>query len=127
CGICGVLHFDSKRPVEKEILAAMTDVLRHRGPDSCGFFTSLGVGLGIQRLSIIDLQTGDQPIFNEDRKIAIVSNGEIYNYKELRESLIQKGHRFNTSSDVEVIVHLYEAWHQTVALCSDKGWALFCF
>ncbi|MBW2365113.1 MAG: asparagine synthase (glutamine-hydrolyzing) [Deltaproteobacteria bacterium] len=110
CGICGVLHFDSKRPVEKEILAAMTDVLRHRGPDSCGFYTSLGIGLGIQRLSIIDLQTGDQPIFNEDRKIAIVSNGEIYNYKELRESLIQKGHRFNTSSDVEVIVHLYEEY-----------------
>ncbi|MBW2181368.1 MAG: asparagine synthase (glutamine-hydrolyzing), partial [Deltaproteobacteria bacterium] len=74
------------------------------------FYTSLGIGLGIQRLSIIDLQTGDQPIFNEDRKIAIVSNGEIYNYKELRESLIQKGHRFNTSSDVEVIVHLYEEY-----------------
>ena len=88
----------------------MGDVLRHRGPDSCGIYTSLGIGLGIQRLSIIDLQTGDQPIFNEDGKITVVSNGEIYNYKELRELLIQKGHRFNTSSDVEVIVHLYEEY-----------------
>jgi asparagine synthase (glutamine-hydrolysing) len=108
CGICGVLHFDYDRPVKKEMLSNMASVLRHRGPDSCGFYSSMGVGLGIQRLSIIDLHTGDQPIFSENGKIIVVSNGEIYNYRELRESLIQKGHRFSTSSDVEVIVHLYE-------------------
>ncbi|MCJ7772260.1 MAG: asparagine synthase (glutamine-hydrolyzing) [Desulfobacterales bacterium] len=92
------------------MLSAMGNVLRHRGPDSCGYYTSPGIGLGIQRLSIIDLQTGDQPILNENGKIAVVSNGEIYNYRELRESLIQKGHCFKTSSDVEVIVHLYEEY-----------------
>lgn len=110
CGICGVFHFDLAFPVEKETVSAMANVLRHRGPDSCGYYISPGVGLGIQRLSIIDLKTGDQPISNEDGTIVVVCNGEIYNYKELREMLIQKGHHFITSSDVEVVVHLYEEY-----------------
>jgi asparagine synthase (glutamine-hydrolysing) len=86
----------------------MCEVIRHRGPDSRGVFLDDGVGLGIQRLAIIDLDTGDQPIFNEDRSVVVVHNGEIYNYRELRQELSARGHRFATRSDTEVIVHLYE-------------------
>jgi asparagine synthase (glutamine-hydrolysing) len=86
----------------------MNDALAHRGPDGEGIFTDGPVALGHRRLSIIDLVTGDQPIFNEDRTVAIVFNGEIYNYKELRAELQARGHRLSTSSDTEVIVHLYE-------------------
>ncbi len=86
----------------------MCEVLEHRGPDSRGVFLDGNVGLGVQRLAIIDLETGDQPIFNEDRSIVVVQNGEIYNYRELRNSLLRAGHRFATHSDTEVIVHLYE-------------------
>ncbi len=86
----------------------MCALVEHRGPDSRGIFLENGVGLGIQRLAIIDLDAGDQPIFNEDRSIVVVLNGEIYNYVELREELQQRGHRLATHSDTEVIVHLYE-------------------
>jgi asparagine synthase (glutamine-hydrolysing) len=86
----------------------MCAVVEHRGPDSRGLFLENGVGLGIQRLRVIDLETGDQPIFNEDGSIVVVLNGEIYNYKELRSDLERAGHRFGTKSDTEVIVHLYE-------------------
>jgi asparagine synthase (glutamine-hydrolysing) len=86
----------------------MTDIMRHRGPDSRGFYVSQGIGLGIQRLSIIDLQTGDQPISNEDGTVIVVCNGEIYNFLELRKKLVSGGHHFRTKSDAEVIVHLYE-------------------
>src|SRR3974377_950695 len=107
CGICGVLNF-SGAPVAEETLAAMRATLRHRGPDEEGQYLADGVGLGICRLSIIDLASGRQPICNEDRSIHLVFNGEIYNYLELRERLIARGHRFRTRSDTEVIVHLYE-------------------
>lgn len=86
----------------------MTSTLAHRGPDGTGGYVNGRVGLGHRRLSIIDLSTGDQPIYNEDRSIVIVFNGEIYNYKELRRALVDRGHRFSTKSDTEVIVHLYE-------------------
>lgn len=86
----------------------MTDIMTHRGPDNSGFHIAPGVGLGIRRLSIIDLQTGDQPISNEDGTITLICNGEIYNFKELRKELLAAGHRFKTNTDVEVIVHLYE-------------------
>jgi asparagine synthase (glutamine-hydrolysing) len=86
----------------------MADSIAHRGPDGDGFYSDTAIALGHRRLSIIDLTTGDQPIFNEDRSIAIVFNGEIYNYQELRQDLIKKGHRFRTTGDTEVIVHLYE-------------------
>ena len=86
----------------------MSSVLRHRGPDSAGAYTRNGVGLAIQRLAVIDLETGDQPIFNEDRSVVVVLNGEIYNYRELRDQLRRSGHTFATESDTEVIAHLYE-------------------
>ena len=96
--------------------------IEHRGPDSRGLFLDDGVGLGIQRLRVIDLETGDQPIFNEDGSVVVVLNGEIYNYRELREELARRGHRFATQSDTEVIVHLYEehgaAASSTCAACS---------
>ncbi|HWP92359.1 MAG TPA: asparagine synthase (glutamine-hydrolyzing) [Thermodesulfobacteriota bacterium] len=108
CGICGVVYSHPERPVDREMLRQMTEIMAHRGPDSQGFHIAPGVGLGIRRLSIIDLEAGDQPIFNEDGSIIVVCNGEIYNFKELRQELLARGHRFKTHSDIEVIVHLYE-------------------
>ncbi|KRT58807.1 asparagine synthase (glutamine-hydrolyzing) [endosymbiont of Ridgeia piscesae] len=108
CGICGICHDSVERPIERPILQEMNDSLIHRGPDGEGLFVEGNIGLGHRRLSIIDLEGGDQPIFNEDRSIAIVFNGEIYNYKEIREQLLKNGHQFKTHSDTEVIVHLYE-------------------
>jgi asparagine synthase (glutamine-hydrolysing) len=110
CGICGVVHSDPVRPVDRHLLQRMTDSLRHRGPDGEGFHVAAGVGLGMRRLSIIDLETGDQPIRNEDDTVVVVGNGEIYNFEELREELAGAGHRFRTRSDIEVIVHLYEQY-----------------
>ncbi|MBC7790052.1 MAG: asparagine synthase (glutamine-hydrolyzing) [Anaerolineae bacterium] len=101
-------HAEPERPVDQVMLERMTESLHHRGPDSRGFHIAPGVGLGITRLSIIDIETGDQPIANEDGTLVLVCNGEIYNQRELRERLIAGGHRFRTQSDVEVIVHLYE-------------------
>ena len=105
CGICGFagLHDDL-------LLTRMCDALAHRGPDDVGTFRDPRrlVGLGHRRLSIIDLTTGHQPIFNEDRSVVVVFNGEIYNYPELRQELQQRGHRFTTRSDTEVLAHLYE-------------------
>ena len=106
CGIAGKVDADGS--VEAELLERMCEVIHHRGPDSRGTFIGEGVGLGIQRLAIIDLETGDQPIFNEDRTVVVVLNGEIYNYRELRVELERQGHRFATRSDTEVIAHLYE-------------------
>jgi asparagine synthase (glutamine-hydrolysing) len=106
CGITGKVSAADR--VDETLLAQMCSVIEHRGPDSSGFFVDAGVGLGIQRLRIIDLQTGDQPIFNEDRSVVVVLNGEIYNYRELRAELAGRGHRFATRSDTESIVHLYE-------------------
>jgi len=86
----------------------MTNTLKHRGPDDVGFFADQGIGLGMRRLSIIDLESGHQPIHNEDESIWVVFNGEIYNFRDLRNELLEKGHRFYTNSDTEVIVHAYE-------------------
>jgi asparagine synthase (glutamine-hydrolysing) len=108
CGISGIAFSDGLRIPEQSTLQAMTDIIRHRGPDGEGFFRAPGIGIGMRRLSIIDLVTGQQPIHNESRTISIVCNGEIYNYIELRKMLQQQGHHFQTHSDVEVIVHLYE-------------------
>ncbi len=108
CGLCGVVYSDPKRPVDRDMLHRMTNMMSHRGPDGDGYFVEPGIGLGFRRLSIIDLQTGDQPISNEDGSVTVVCNGEIYNYQELRRNLQAAGHRFRTNSDVEVIVHLYE-------------------
>ncbi len=110
CGFCGVLNFNGQAPVDREGLAAMTATLRHRGPDDLGSFLSGPVGLGHRRLSIIDLETGHQPLSNEDGSIWIVYNGELYNYREIRANLEKAGHRFATQSDTEVIVHAYEEY-----------------
>lgn len=107
CGIAGIARTDGER-VEGELIERMCGAQVHRGPDSRGIHIADGVGLGIQRLRVIDLATGDQPIFNEDRSVAVVLNGEIYNYRELRERLRRSGHSLSTEGDTEVIVHLYE-------------------
>ena len=108
CGIAGFAFTDPRHPVDRELLKRMTDVLRHRGPDADGFHVGPGVGLGHRRLSIIDLTTGDQPIYNETRSVVIVFNGEIYNFHELARELEARGHTLATRSDTETIVHAYE-------------------
>ena len=108
CGIAGLVYRDPARPAPPALVRRMCDAIRHRGPDDEGIFASGQAGLGMRRLSIIDLAGGHQPIFNEDRTKVIVFNGEIYNYAELRRELIAKGHAFTTNSDTETILHLYE-------------------
>jgi asparagine synthase (glutamine-hydrolysing) len=106
CGITGKINFNG--PVDASLLHRMCAAMEHRGPDARGVFVEDGVGLGMQRLAIIDVAGGDQPLFNEDRTIALVMNGEIYNFQELREDLRRRGHTFSSHVDAEVIVHLYE-------------------
>jgi len=108
CGIAGVINYYEKRDVSKQLIEKMVASLEHRGPDDVGIYVKENVGLGIRRLSIIDLETGHQPISNEDNSIHVVYNGEIYNFQALREELQQKGHTFKTNADTEVILHLYE-------------------
>ncbi len=109
CGICGILNLSAEAgPPDPALLERMTATLTHRGPDDAGYHRAGPVALGMRRLSIIDLETGRQPIGNEDGSVALVFNGEIYNYRELRQDLLAQGHRFATQSDTEVIVHLYE-------------------
>ncbi len=110
CGIAGIFHFDFSRRVDEPLLRRMTDCLSHRGPDGEGFFINNNIGLGHRRLSIIDLSTGSQPMFNEDKSISIILNGEIYNYIELREELKSFGYTFRTTSDTEVIIRAYQKW-----------------
>jgi len=108
CGIAGIIYKGSGRPVEEALLRRMCATMAHRGPDGEGTFTGPGVGLGHRRLSIIDLEGGAQPMGNEDGRIRITFNGEIYNFKELQPALESAGHTFHTRSDTESIVHLYE-------------------
>ena len=108
CGILGKIYLYNKRKIEPSILKSMTDAIYHRGPDDEGFYIHNNIGLGFRRLSIIDLNTGHQPLANADNSVYIVFNGEIYNYIEKREILLQKGYVFKTATDTEVILHLYE-------------------
>ena len=108
CGICGKLSFDYQAKISPALVRAMADTIVHRGPDDEGYFVNGPVALGFRRLAIIDLNTGHQPLSNEDGTMWIIFNGEIYNYLELRELLEAKGHIFKTQTDTEVIVHLYE-------------------
>ena len=108
CGICGVVNSQADKFIDEGVLRQMNEVIRHRGPDDDGYFINSQAGLGMRRLSIIDLVTGDQPVTNEDETIWLVFNGEIYNYKSLHVDLVANGHRFATKSDTEVIVHAYE-------------------
>src|SRR5687768_9261090 len=109
CGIAGKLTYNAPS-IAPELLAAMTDVVAHRGPDADGFYFGDGIGLGHRRLSIIDLATGDQPLANEDESVWVVFNGEIYNFADVRAELEAAGHVFRTRSDTEIIVHGYEQW-----------------
>ena len=108
--MCGIVGLVTKKEKENTI-KLMSDRIKHRGPDGDGYFIDGDVALGHRRLSIIDLSSGDQPMFNEDSSVVTVFNGEIYNYQELKEELIALGHDFKTKSDTEVLVHGYEEWH----------------
>jgi asparagine synthase (glutamine-hydrolysing) len=110
CGIAGIAVFRDARSPVREQIHAMCETIVHRGPNDEGIHVQGGVGLGMRRLSIIDLGGGRQPIWNEDRTVLTVFNGEIYNYRELRRDLEVRGHRFMTHSDTEVIVHGYEEY-----------------
>ena len=110
CGIAGIWHFEKDRSLEKERLGKMTDVIAHRGPDGEGHYIDGPLGLGHRRLSIIDLEGGNQPMLSDDQQIAVIFNGEIYNYIELTEELRKLGHSFNTTSDTEVIIKAYQEW-----------------
>ncbi|MGN6798947.1 MAG: asparagine synthase (glutamine-hydrolyzing), partial [Gaiellaceae bacterium] len=122
CGIAGKVC--SSTGVDRTLLERMCESIAHRGPDSRGVFVDDRVGLGVQRLRVIDLETGDQPLFNEDRSVVVVLNGEIYNYRELRAELESRGHTFRTQGDTEVIVHLYE---ELGARCVEPLRGMFAF
>ncbi|HYK88577.1 MAG TPA: asparagine synthase (glutamine-hydrolyzing) [Acidobacteriota bacterium] len=124
CGICGKLMFDPSASVPPAVIRSMADTISHRGPDDEGYFISGPVALGFRRLSIIDLSGGHQPLSNEDGTLQIIFNGEIYNYQELREYLLAKGHFFRTRSDTEVIIHLYEELGEA---CVEKLRGMFAF
>jgi asparagine synthase (glutamine-hydrolysing) len=124
CGICGKLNFEQDAGVEIGLLRGMLDTIRHRGPDDEGVYVTSQVGLGHRRLSIIDLKSGHQPLSNEDGTVWIVFNGEIYNFRELRASLLSQGHVFQTNTDTEVIVHLYE---ELGPQCLERLRGMFAF
>ena len=124
CGITGKVWFDPSRPVSRDLLTRMTDVITHRGPDAAGYYVNGSVGLGHRRLSIIDLSTGDQPLGNEDDSVQVVFNGEIYNFADIRNILEARGHRFRTRTDTEVIVHGFEEWGDR---CVDYFRGMFAF
>jgi len=125
CGIAGIFHAQQPgRPVDAALLRRMTDSLAHRGPDDSGLHVGPGIGLGHRRLSIIDLAGGHQPIYNEDETVAVVFNGEIYNFVDLIPELQALGHRFRTRSDTEVIVHAWEEWGEA---CVTRFRGMFAF
>ena len=124
CGIAGIVSAQSGDRIDSETIHRMCQAIVHRGPDDEGLFVKDGTGLGMRRLSIIDVAGGHQPVFNEDRTIWIVFNGEIYNFQELRPGLENRGHIFRTHSDTEVIVHLYE---EMGAQCVQKLRGMFAF
>ncbi|RED15662.1 XrtA/PEP-CTERM system amidotransferase [Parasphingopyxis lamellibrachiae] len=124
CGIAGIFHLETAKPVDPDRIRLMTDTLAHRGPDGSGVWTAQGVGLGHRRLSIIDLETGAQPMATPDGKLVTVFNGEIYNYRALRLELQAQGHVFQTDSDTEVILH---GWRQWGPLCIEHFDGMFAF
>ncbi len=124
CGIVGIFDTRGMREIDRELLVRMNEKHHHRGPDEGDIYTEPGVGFGHRRLSVIDLSLGQQPLFNEDQTVAIVFNGEIYNYRELTEELTQLGHRFSTRSDTEVIIHAWEQWGNA---CVNRLRGMFAF
>ncbi len=124
CGIAGIFHLETQKPVDPIRVTAMTDALAHRGPDGAAVWTAPGVGLGHRRLAIIDLATGDQPMASADGRHVIVFNGEIYNFREVRATLEALGHAFRTRSDTEVILAAYRQWG---GACLDRLNGMFAF
>lgn len=126
CGINGVIQFNPRFSSEQIycLMKTMNDILIHRGPDDEGLYINDNVGLGMRRLSIIDLATGEQPIYNEDKSLVIILNGEIYNYKTLKQDLIERGHVFTTKSDTEVVLHCFEEYGNQ---CFNKLKGMFAF
>ena len=124
CGLVGIFDTRGRREISRELLTRMNETQHHRGPDECGLHVEPGLGLGHRRLSIIDLSTGQQPLYNEDRSVVVVYNGEIYNYQSLIPELTALGHRFRTRSDTEVIVHAWEAWGEA---CVQRFRGMFAF
>jgi asparagine synthase (glutamine-hydrolysing) len=124
CGIAGIFDFRGRGDIDRVLLRRMTEIIRHRGPDGDGFHYAPGVGLGHRRLAIVDLVTGDQPLYNEDQTVCVVFNGEIYNFQPLIAELAALGHIFRTRSDTEVIVHAWEEWGEA---CLDRFNGMFAF
>jgi len=124
CGIVGILDTRGKREIDRALVSRMNETQHHRGPDETGLHIEPGLGLGHKRLSIIDLSTGQQPLFNEDGSVVVVYNGEIYNYRSLIPELQALGHVFRTKSDTEVIVHAWEAWGER---CVERFRGMFAF
>jgi len=124
CGLVGIFHLREKYGVDRDLLSRMNETQLHRGPDEGGLHTEPGVGLGHRRLSIIDLSSGQQPLFNEDHSVVVVYNGEIYNFQTLAEELKQAGHTFRTHCDTEVIVHAWEEWGES---CVNRFRGMFAF
>ena len=124
CGIVGILDIRSRREISRSLLEQMIRTQLHRGPDEGGLHVEPGLGFGHRRLSIIDLSTGQQPLFNEDGSVVVVFNGEIYNFQDLMAELVQCGHTFRTKSDTEVIVHGWEEWGEA---CVQRFRGMFAF
>src|SRR6476620_3351396 len=124
CGLVGIFKPFGDPRIDRELLGRMNESQHHRGPDEGDTHLEPRVGLGHRRLSIIDLSTGQQPLYNEDRTVVIVYNGEIYNYRELVPELQALGHVFRTKSDTEVVVHAWEAWG---ARCVERFRGMFAF
>ena len=124
CGIVGILDMGGKREISRAVLSRMNETQHHRGPDAGAVHLEPGLGLGHRRLSIIDLATGQQPLYNEDGSVVVIFNGEIYNYQALIPELARLGHVFHTKSDTEVIVHAWEAWGEA---CVERFRGMFAF
>src|SRR5215470_213657 len=124
CGITGIMDLRGNRGIDLRLVQYMSDLLTHRGPDGSGHFASPGIALGHRRLAILDVVGGRQPMFNETGSIALVYNGEIYNFAQLMEELAASGHRFQTRCDTEVVVHAWEEWGET---CVERFRGMFAF
>src|SRR5215831_18497225 len=124
CGIVGVFDTRGRREISRELVSRMNETQFHRGPDEVGLHVEPGLGLGHRRLSIIDLSTGQQPLYNADGSVCIVYNGEVYNYQELIPELAVLGSSFSPRSDTEAIVHAWEAWGED---CVQRLRGMFAF